>query len=401
MKKRLKYWGWGNEGDCLDAREAKALLTTFADGYGIRSTDDGSFPALDAIALAAPRLVAPASLVKICTSDRYERVLHAFGQSQPDSIRIYMGEFAHAPDVVAYPESESDISKLYDWCGDAGAALIPYGGGSSVVGGVTGDVGGGFNGTVTVDMSRMNKVLEVDDVSRAARIQGGARGPELEAQLKRSGLTLRHFPQSFEHSTLGGWVATRSGGHFATLYTHIDDLVESVTMVTPAGKIVSRRLPCSGAGPSPDRFMIGSEGALGIITEAWMRLQGRPGFKATEPGPLHDRFGRCARHNHRGLDAAAGEAGLQGDGRLPLRRFLGRRACRARGLAGRPFPCKLAHRRWRRIEDQRRGRRLVHADGGVVREFGPPGRCLDGACRAMLPRSRRYSRYRLARQRRS
>ena len=130
---------------------------------------------------------------------------------------------------------------------------------------MTSDVGSGYNATVTVDMSRMNKVLEIDDVSRAARIQGGARGPELEAQLKPSGLTLRHFPQSFEHSTLGGWVATRSGGHFATLYTHIDDLVENVTMVTPAGRIVSRRLPGSGAGPSPDRFMIGSEGALGLV----------------------------------------------------------------------------------------------------------------------------------------
>ena len=194
MIKKLKYWGWGHEGDGLDAIETEALLATFADGYGIRPTDDGHFPALDTITLAAPRLVPPASLAKICTSDKYERALHAFGQSQPDSIRIYMGEFAHAPDVVAYPESEADIAALYDWCGDAGAALIPYGGGSSVVGGVTGDVGDGFNGTVTVDMSRMNKVLEVDDISRAARIQGGARGPELEAQLKPSGLTL--FPRS-------------------------------------------------------------------------------------------------------------------------------------------------------------------------------------------------------------
>jgi alkyldihydroxyacetonephosphate synthase len=150
-----------------------------------------------------------------------------------------------------------------------------------VVGGVTSDVGEGYNGTVTVDMSRMGEVLEIDDVSRAARIQGGARGPSLEAALKPSGLTLRHFPQSFEHSTFGGWIATRSGGHFATLYTHIDDLVESVAMVTPAGEMVSRRLPGSGAGPSPDRFMIGSEGALGIITEGWVRLQARPTFKQT------------------------------------------------------------------------------------------------------------------------
>ncbi|MEK9661974.1 MAG: FAD-binding oxidoreductase [Alphaproteobacteria bacterium] len=280
MAKRLKYWGWGYEDAGLDAAQTRALLDTFA-GYGIVPADDGAFPALDAIDLPQSKLSPPASLAKICTDDRFERVVHAFGQSQPDSIRIYMNDFAHAPDIVAFPESEADIAALYDWCGDAGAALIPWGAGSSVVGGVTSDVGSGFNGTVSVDMGRMNKVLEIDDVSRAARIQGGARGPELEAQLKPSGLTLRHFPQSFEHSTFGGWVATRSGGHFATLYTHIDDLVENVSMVTPAGSIVSRRLPGSGAGPSPDRFMIGSEGALGIITEGWVRLQGRPVFKAT------------------------------------------------------------------------------------------------------------------------
>jgi len=126
----------------------------------------------------------------------------------------------------------------------------------------------------------MGQVLEIDRTSRAARIQGGAFGPALEAQLKPHGLTLRHFPQSFEYSTLGGWIATRSGGHFATLYTHIDDLVEALRMVTPRGVMESRRLPGSGAGPSPDRLVIGSEGILGIITEAWMRLQDRPRFRA-------------------------------------------------------------------------------------------------------------------------
>jgi len=277
----LKYWGWGYEGEGLDARETQALLATLAEGYGIRPVDDGAFPSLDAIALAPPRLTPPASLARICTLEKYQWVLHAFGQSQPVSIRIYMGDFAHAPDVVAFPENSEDVAALCNWCGEAGAALIPYGGGSSVVGGVTGDVGENFAGTVTVDMSRMKKVLEIDDISRAARIEAGARGPELESQLKPSGLTLRHFPQSFEHSTLGGWIATRLGGHFATLFTHIDDLVESVSMTSPQGRIVSRRLPGSGAGPSPDRLMIGSEGALGIITEAWVRLQARPRFKAT------------------------------------------------------------------------------------------------------------------------
>ena len=110
---------------------------------------------------------------------------------------------------------------------------------------------------VSLDLRQLNQVLEVDRTSRAARIQGGALGPDLEAQLKPHGLTLRHFPQSFELSTLGGWIATRSGGHFATLYTHIDDFVESLRVVTPAGTLESRRLPGSGAGPSPDRMFLG------------------------------------------------------------------------------------------------------------------------------------------------
>ncbi|NKB48737.1 MAG: FAD-binding protein [Alphaproteobacteria bacterium] len=277
----LKYWGWGYADDGLSADQTSALLNTFADGFDIRPTADGRRPEISDITLAEVRLTPPASLAKICTSEPFERILHSFGQSQPDSIRTFARDFAHAPDVVAYPESSENIAALYDWAGEAGAAIIPYGGGSSVVGGVTPDVGGNFAGTVTVNLARLNKVLEVDDVSRAARIEGGALGPDLEAQLKPHGLTLRHFPQSFEQSTLGGWIATRSGGHFATLYTHIDDLVENITTVTPAGSLQSRRLPGTGAGPSPDRFMMGAEGALGIITEAWVRLQGRPTFKAT------------------------------------------------------------------------------------------------------------------------
>ena len=125
----------------------------------------------------------------------------------------------------------------------------------------------------------MGKVKEVDKTSRAALIEGGTYGPALEAQLRPHSLTLRHFPQSFEYSTLGGWIATRAGGHFATLYTHIDDFVELLRTVTPRGVIESRRLPGSGAGPSPDRMMIGSEGILGVITQAWMRLQDRPIFR--------------------------------------------------------------------------------------------------------------------------
>jgi alkyldihydroxyacetonephosphate synthase len=164
-------------------------------------------------------------------------------------------------------------------------------------------------------------VLEVDPVSRAARIQAGASGPELEEQLKAHGLTLRHYPQSFEFSTLGGWVATRAGGHFATLHTRIDDFVESVRAITPSGAWESRRLPGSGAGPSPDRLLIGSEGILGVITEAWVRVQEPPAFKESA-AVLFDRFdsgaeavralaqSRLFPSNCRLLDP--GEAGLTG-----------------------------------------------------------------------------------------
>ena len=141
-----------------------------------------------------------------------------------------------------------------------------------MVGGVDPVAGG-----VSVDLSRMARVLEVDPVSRAARIEAGARGPVLEEQLAEHGLTLRFYPQSFEFSTLGGWIATRAAGHFATGPTHIDDLVESVRAVTVGGDVwESRRLPGSGAGPSPDRMLLGSEGTLAVISSAWVRVRPRP-----------------------------------------------------------------------------------------------------------------------------
>ena len=204
---------------------------------------------------------------------------HALGKAYRDVVRGFRGEFENPPDLVAYPRSPTDVDAVLNFCADAGAAAIPYGGGTSVVGGVEPRMYSDYPAVVTIDLRRLDRVLEVDPVSKAARIQAGATGPRLEEQLREHGLTLRHFPQSFEYSTLGGWIATRAGGHFATLYTHIDDLVESVRAVTPSGDWESRRLPGSGAGPSPDRLMLGSEGILGVITEAWMRVRERPGFK--------------------------------------------------------------------------------------------------------------------------
>jgi alkyldihydroxyacetonephosphate synthase len=277
---RWKFWGWGYEGSGLEPDEERRLLDFYADRFGLDETRPRPAPAVDEIALRPSRLEPPARLARLCSTEPYERLVHTYGKSFPEAVRILAHDFSNAPDVVARPHSENDVVAVLEWAADARAAVVPFGGGSSVVGGVEPAVGGAFAGTISLDVKGLDRLLEVDRSSRAARIQGGMLGPALETALKAHGLTLRHFPQSFECSTLGGWIATRSGGHFATLYTHVDDFVESLRVVTPAGVLESRRLPGSGAGPSPDRLMIGSEGALGVITEAWMRLQDRPSFRA-------------------------------------------------------------------------------------------------------------------------
>ena len=277
---RWKFWAWGYEGSGLEPAEERRLLQFYADRFGLHGAAPRRAPMVEDIALRSSRLKPPAGVAHLCSTEPYERLVHTYGKSFPEAVRGFAHDFKNAPDVVARPHSEDDAIAVLGWAADARAAVIPFGGGSSVVGGVEPAVGDGFAGTVSLDLKGLDQVLEVDRTSRAARIQGGILGPALETALKPHGLTLRHFPQSFECSTLGGWIATRSGGHFATLYTHIDDLVESLRVVTPAGVLESRRLPGSGAGPSPDRLFIGSEGALGVIIEAWMRLQDRPTFRA-------------------------------------------------------------------------------------------------------------------------
>jgi alkyldihydroxyacetonephosphate synthase len=273
---RRKHWGWGSE----SAQLTRAQLTEAAPGIRDRlgfGGDDVEEPvALEAIELPKRRAEPPESLAEICRSDSYERVAHALGKAYRDVVRGFRGQIEFPPDVVAHPRDEREVEAVLAWCSEAKLAAIPYGGGTSVVGGVEPRLGGEYAGAVSINLRALDQVLEVDETSRAARIQAGILGPDLEDQLRPTGLTLRHFPQSFEFSTLGGWVATRAGGHYATRLTHIDDLVESVRAITPAGTWESRRLPGSGAGPSPDRLMLGSEGTLGIITEAWVRLQERP-----------------------------------------------------------------------------------------------------------------------------
>jgi alkyldihydroxyacetonephosphate synthase len=278
---RRKFWGWGVEGAGPDEEQARRLLRTLAERLGVAGFELAPPPRLEDVKLAAPRVVPPAALAAICSASPFDRASHTYGKSFRDVVRGARGDFAPAPDQVASPRDEADVAALLDWCSEARVAAIPYGAGSSVVGGVEAAVGDGYRGAVSIDLGRLDRVLEIDRVSRAARIQGGILGPALEDQLRPQGLTLRHFPQSFEFSTLGGWIATRSGGHYATLATHIDEFVESLRTLTPTGAVESRRLPGSGAGPSPDRLFIGSEGALGVIVEAWMRLQQRPSFRAS------------------------------------------------------------------------------------------------------------------------
>ncbi len=279
-ERKFKFWGWGYTDEGATAEERQRLRALYARRFGVSRWEEVPPPAASEIALPAARLRPPAAAAALFSSETEDRLVHSYGKSYPDSVRAFARQFPHPPDLVARPSSEAEVVAVLDYADGANAAVIPYGGGSSVVGGVETAVKGDYRGVISLDLQRLDRVLEVDTISRAARIQAGAMGPQLEAQLKPHGLTLRHFPQSFQYSTLGGWIATRSGGHFATLVTHIDDLVESTRVVTPRGVAESRRLPGSGAGPSPDRLFIGSEGILGVITEAWMKLQAKPQFRA-------------------------------------------------------------------------------------------------------------------------
>ena len=274
--RRHKHWGWGFEDQQLSVTDARALAGTLADHLGFRMGDIEEPVPLEAVELAPPRVAVPPALADVCASDVHARASHALGKSYADVVRGFRGRFEHPPDFVARPRDETEIEQLLEWCSNEHVAAIPFGGGTSVVGGVTPLVGPGYEGAIAIDLGALDRVLEVDEISRSAHIQAGAAGPALERQLGEHGLTLRHFPQSFEFSTLGGWIATRAAGHFAMVWTHIEDFLESVRALTPAGVWESRRLPGSGAGVSPDRMLAGSEGTLGVITAAWVRVQPRP-----------------------------------------------------------------------------------------------------------------------------
>lgn len=279
--RRRSLWGWGFADRFPDAAARQGLAQL------VRLLLPHSQPRLlplpveDAAALAVPppRLAPPAAIAHLCSAAPLERASHRRGKAYPDLIAGFAGDFSGAPDFVAFPRDEQEVAAVLAEGAAHRLAVIPFGGGTSVVGGVSSELGGErerFAGVVSLDLSRTGGLFELDEQSRVARLGAGTTGPALEAALAPRGYSLRCYPQSFELSTLGGWLATRAGGHYATGPTHIDELCQALTMITPKGALVTHRHPASGAGPEPLRLALGSEGALGVITEAWMRVVPRP-----------------------------------------------------------------------------------------------------------------------------
>jgi alkyldihydroxyacetonephosphate synthase len=383
MERRLKHWGWGYEDQVPTVNQLREAAEGIRGRFGFGGEVEKPV-SLEAVELRAARLKRPEAFGDLFSDEKYERVSHALGKAYRDVVRGFYGKFESPPDLVAFPRDESEIEAVLSWAEAEGAAVIPFGGGTSVVGGVEPRLG--ERPVVSLDVRRLDRVLEVDPQSLAARIQAGATGPGLEDQLREHGLTLRHFPQSFEYSTLGGWVATRAGGHFATLETHIDDLVESVRAITPRGTWESRRLPASGAGPSPDRMLIGSEGILGVIAEAWVRVRLRPEFKASVSVEFDD-FGKAVEavreiaqsglhpSNCRLLDAD--EAGLTGAGdgqshllllgfesaRHPVDAPMNRALAMARDRGGTPGELRTSMPTGRKYPYMEGNRPVGHQDG--------------------------------------
>lgn len=272
------HWAWGMSADSPTIDDQLGLASMLHRRLGWDDLTPSEAVPVSELSLPVSRVVIPDALAEMSSGDTRDRAQHTYGRSYRDVARAHAGRFDHPPDAVLRPSTQTEVATVLDWASEANVAVIPYGGGSSVCGGVEPDVG---RPVVSVDLERVSGLLDLNETDRAAHFAAGTYGPAVNEALRPHGLTLRHFPQSFEFSTVGGWVATRAGGHFATGPTHIDDFVESITMETPAGRWESRRLPGSGAGPSPDRLVLGSEGSLGIICDAWLRVQARPVFRAS------------------------------------------------------------------------------------------------------------------------
>jgi alkyldihydroxyacetonephosphate synthase len=280
----LRWWGWGTLDQAYSLESRSAFWSALREWLGAsdetirRETPPVS---LEEVSLRPSRLDDPvlSSLCKLLgegavRTDELTRIEHACGKSYGDLIRIRAGCIPNPPDAVVYPAEQCKVVALLAWAADRDIAVIPFGGGSTILGDV--EPASGDGPTITLDLAKLDRVLSVDAVSRTARIQAGATGPEIEAQLNAQSFTLGHFPQSFEFSTLGGWIATRSVGQNAVGYGGIEDMTRAVRAVTPAGVFEMKDAPAMIAGPNLLQQLVGSEGAFGVITEATMSVHPLP-----------------------------------------------------------------------------------------------------------------------------
>ena len=230
-QERRSYWTWGYESDEPSGavREEQARIVSAR--FGREVTPPPVVPVEEA-ELRPSRIEIPARMSWV-TGDHVERATHTYGGHALELLAGLRGTFVNPPDAVAHPRNEDELEATLQWCDQKGFSAVPYGGGTSVVWGV--NAPHGSEAAVTIDLDHLSSVIELDEISRAVRVEAGILGPDLEAHLKPFGLTLRHFPQSFRWSTVGGWIATRAGGHYATNHTHIDDFVEATRMLTPGG----------------------------------------------------------------------------------------------------------------------------------------------------------------------
>jgi len=285
-KLRWNGWGWAHANFELGARE-DAVWAYIADALGrerlARSPavplPDIHVPGsrLDEDTLANLQAISGALHVK---TDRYERAFHARGKSYLDLLHLRAGELGEqVPDAVVYPADAEETQGVVDLAVARGLAVVPFGGGSSVVGGVTALRGPAHAGVLTVDTTRMHRLLTLDEVSHAATLEAGVYGPHLEQQLQARGYTLGHYPQSFEFSTLGGWVAARGAGQQSNRYGKAEKWLLGARLATPRGAWHTESFPASAAGPNLNQLVLGSEGILGIITEATVRVHPVPALR--------------------------------------------------------------------------------------------------------------------------
>jgi alkyldihydroxyacetonephosphate synthase len=277
---RWNGWGWTAHKDRL--AENELFWSWLATELGMPALLATPSRPLESITIPPSRLTTEhrARFVEILGAERvcddaFERAFHALGRSYHDLIRLRAGDLSSVPDAVLFPRTTEEVRATLAAAGEGGVAVVPYGGGTSVVGAVAADPGK-FKSVVTLNMSEMDRVIDIDAQSMTATFEAGIYGPALEKALQAKGLTLGHYPQSFEFSTLGGWIAHRGAGQGSNRYGRAEDWLVGAKVVTPRGVLQTGGFPASSTGPRLNDLVLGSEGVFGIITEATVRLHALP-----------------------------------------------------------------------------------------------------------------------------